>query len=217
MSIEAINASGARPRFSIVSAVYNVAPYLDDFIASIEAQTFPLDNVEVVMVNDGSTDDSLQRLEEWRSRKPSLVRILSKPNGGQASARNLGLAHASGEWITFTDPDDWIGNDYLSEVDHFLGLNPTADLVATNRRLVHESTGTESAHPLHQHFARSNRLLNLAEHPTFFHGSAPSAFFRRDVLQQQEIEFDGRIRPNFEDGHFASTICSARAVLWLGL
>ena len=136
MSIEAINASGARPRFSIVSAVYNVAPYLDDFIASIEAQTLPLDNVEVVMVNDGSTDDSLQRLEEWRSRKPSLVRILSKPNGGQASARNLGLAHASGEWVTFTDPDDWIGNDYLSEVDHFLGLHPTADLVATNRRLV---------------------------------------------------------------------------------
>src|SRR3954453_18603862 len=90
------------PLFTIVSAVYNVSPYLDDFIGSLEKQTFGLDRVQIIMVNDGSTDDSREILERWRARRPGIVTVLDKPNGGQASARNLGLEHARGEWITFT-------------------------------------------------------------------------------------------------------------------
>src|SRR5579875_1867101 len=115
-----VAAQDRKPRFSIVSAVYNVARYLDEFIASIEAQTFPLDQVEVIMVNDGSTDNSLEILEAWQRRRPELVTVLSKANGGQATARNAAFEHVRGQWVTFTDPDDMIAPNYLAEVDSFL-------------------------------------------------------------------------------------------------
>src|SRR4051812_34495266 len=100
---------------------------------SIEAQTFPLDQVEVIAVDDGSTDDCLARLNAWSERHPALVRVLTKENGGQASARNLGLRQARGEWVTFTDPDDMLNSGYLSAVDEFLRAHPTTDLVGCRR------------------------------------------------------------------------------------
>ena len=98
--------SDARPRFTIVSAVYNVAPYLPDFIDSLETQSRGLEGVEILMVDDGSTDDSPQILAAWAERRPGTVRVVTQPNAGQGAARNTGIREARGEWITFPDPDD---------------------------------------------------------------------------------------------------------------
>ena len=94
------------PRFSVVTAVHNVERYLPDFIASMERQSFDLDQVEIVMVDDGSTDGSLRILEEWEERRPGTVRVISQDNAGQGAARNTGMAKARGEWVTFPDPDE---------------------------------------------------------------------------------------------------------------
>ncbi len=194
--------SAENPRFSIVSAVYNVERYLDDFIRSIEAQSQCLDQLEVIMVDDGSTDGSLAVLQDWQRRRPDLVRVLSKPNGGQASARNLGLDHARGEWVTFTDPDDMLEPNYLSEVDAFLRERPSSVLAAAKRILFNDLTGEQKPHPLAGHFTTKNRLRNLNLDTGHFHGSAPCAFFRLDLLRQQQLRFDDRVRPSFEDGEF---------------
>ena len=122
--------TGERPRFTIVSAVYNVSRYLEDFIASLERQTFDLSRLEVIMVDDGSTDDSAEVLHRWRERRPDLVQVVTKANGGQGSARNLGMTMATGEWITFLDPDDMIGEPYLANVDRFLADNPIVGYAA---------------------------------------------------------------------------------------
>ena len=79
------------PRFSIITAVYNVSTYLPAFIASVDAQAFPAGQLEVVAVDDGSTDESLALLRDWERRRPGVVRVLTKENGGQSTARNLGL------------------------------------------------------------------------------------------------------------------------------
>jgi glycosyltransferase involved in cell wall biosynthesis len=193
------------PRFSIVSAVYNVARYLDEFIDSIERQTFPLDHIEVVMVDDGSTDESPEILRAWQQRRPEMVKVITKPNGGQGSARNAALEHVRGEWVTYTDPDDVLAHDYLAEVAAFLDEYPSTMLVATNRVLFSDRTRQESPHPLQMHFVEGvNHFRNLNYDTGHFHGSAPASFFRTEVLKREHLRFDDRLRASFEDGHFCS-------------
>jgi glycosyltransferase involved in cell wall biosynthesis len=195
----------ARPRFTIVGAVFDVAAYLPDFIASIEAQDFDLSRVEVVMVDDGSADASRAVLDAWASRRPELVRVLSQENAGQGAARNAGLAAAHGEWVTFPDPDDIVDPSYLSAVDAFLDAHPGTVMVATHRVIWDEATGnTTNSHPLRRMFTY-DRLADLDLAESSFHGSAPAAFFDLDLLRSQELRFDTRIRPNFEDGHFCAS------------
>jgi glycosyltransferase involved in cell wall biosynthesis len=193
------------PRFTIVSAVYNVEPYLADFIASVEAQNYDLGRVEVVMVDDGSSDDSLATLEAWASRRPDLVRVMSQSNAGQGAARNTGLAAAQGEWVTFPDPDDVLEPSYLAAVDSFLHTHPEAVMVATNRLIWNEAANTiRNAHPLEMLFTY-DRLADLDLVESSFHGSAPAAFFDLGIIRSHDLRFDTRIRPNFEDGHFCSS------------
>ena len=189
-------------RFSIVSAAYNVEKYLDEFIGSVESQQFSLDRVEVIVVDDGSTDGTLARLQAWQRSKPGLVTVLTKPNGGQSSARNLGMEYARGEWITFPDPDDILEVDYLAEVDTFLRQRPSTMLVAAKRILFNDLTGARTPHPLQAHFTTKNRLRNLNLDTGHFHGSAPCAFFRLELLREMGLRFDDRVKPTFEDGHF---------------
>ena len=191
-----------RPRFSLVSAVYGVERYLPAFIDSIEAQSFDLGAVEVVVIDDGSTDGSAQLLAAWAARRPDLVRVVTKDNGGQASARNAGLEVARGEWVTFPDPDDTLAPDYLAQVDKALRRQPRAEMAAAHRVNIDGDSGREVPHPLAVHFNERDRVRNLDQDPDYFAGHAPSTFFRSDRLAEQRLRFDTSIRPNFEDGHF---------------
>jgi glycosyltransferase involved in cell wall biosynthesis len=185
--------------------VYDVAAYLPDFIASIEGQDFDLGRVEVVMVDDGSTDDSRAVLDAWAARRPELVRVLGQDNAGQGAARNAGLAAARGEWVTFPDPDDVVDPNYLSTVDAFLAEHPGTVMVATHRVMWDEATGeTTDTHPLRRMFGY-DRLADLDLAESSFHGSAPAAFFDVDLVRRHDLAFDTRIRPNFEDGHFCAS------------
>lgn len=100
------------PLVSIIIPVYNVENYLDRAINSIKAQKYQ--NYEVLMVDDGSTDNSLSILEEYAATD-QRVRVFTKRNGGAGSARNLGLDNANGKYIYFMDPDDEILPELLSD------------------------------------------------------------------------------------------------------
>ena len=192
------------PRFTVISAVYNVGRYLDEFIDSVERQTFGADNLEIIAVDDGSTDDSAAILQAWAQRRPGTVRVLTKANGGQSSARNLGLEHATGQWVTFTDPDDILDKNYFAVVDEFLQVHPETEMVATARIFFNEATQSiVDDHPLRRMFSE-DQLVDLGARPSFFHGSAPAAFFRTEVIAGAGLRFDERVRPNFEDGHFCT-------------
>jgi glycosyltransferase involved in cell wall biosynthesis len=196
--------SASPPLFTVVSAVYNVERYLPAFIAAIEAQDFDLERLEVVAVDDGSTDGSLAQLKEWANRRPDLVRVVSQENAGQGAARNAGLELAQGTWVTFPDPDDVVDPNYFSTVAAFIEANPTADMVATNRWLWYdERDELRNDHPL-ETFFRYDRLVDLEGSDGRFHGSSPAAFFRLADIREHDLSYDARIRPNFEDGHFCS-------------
>lgn len=190
---------------SVVTAVYDVARYLPEFAASLDAQTgIDLARVQVVAVDDGSTDDSLAWLRTWAERSALTVTVLTKENGGQGSARNLGLTVAQGTWITFTDPDDTLAPDYFAQVLAFAAAHPEVEMMGTARWVHNEASGEiTDTHPLRRMFTQ-DRLVDLEDEPTYFHGSAPAAFVRRSRVESMGLTFDVRIKPNFEDGHFCT-------------
>lgn len=98
---------------SIIIPVYNVENYLEQCLDSVINQN--LNDIEIICVNDGSTDNSLNILKKFASQD-KRIRIISKENGGQASARNLGIQEANGKYISFVDSDDFIKNDMLTKL-----------------------------------------------------------------------------------------------------
>lgn len=208
----------ANPRFSIVSAVFNVARYLPEFIASLEAQTFGFDGIEVILVDDGSTDETPRLLAEIQARHPQNVTVITQANAGQGAARTAGLAAATGEWITFPDPDDTLDAKYFERVDTFLRAHDDVEMIGTYRILHFDESDTFSdTHPLRNQFAGKDRVVDLDRNEKLFYGSAPCAFFRRDRIVEAGITFDSRIRPNFEDGHFVVMYLLASPTRRIGL
>lgn len=93
------------PQISIVVPVYNAAKYLPRTIASIQAQTY--EDWELLLVNDGSTDNSVQIIEQYAA-KDSRIKLINQKNSGPARARNVGIENAQGRYISFVDSDDTI-------------------------------------------------------------------------------------------------------------
>ncbi len=100
------------PLLSIVVPIYNSEQYLADCIDSILRQSYT--NIELLLVNDGSTDHSAA-ICDYYADKDGRVKVIHKANGGQGSARNVGIACASGDYITFVDSDDVISSDVYTE------------------------------------------------------------------------------------------------------
>ncbi|MBO6067378.1 MAG: glycosyltransferase [Kiritimatiellae bacterium] len=97
---------------SIIVPVYNTAPYVDNCLKSLLDQTY--DNIEIIVVNDGSTDDSAKVLSAYDGNP--RVKVLTRENGGLSAARNTGLEVATGEWVMFVDSDDAIHPELVARV-----------------------------------------------------------------------------------------------------
>ena len=92
-------------KISIIVPIYNVEKHLRKSIECIQEQT--LEDIEIILVNDGSTDNSLNICKEYK-KKDDRIKVIDKDNGGVSSARNAGLEIATGDCVGFSDPDDWI-------------------------------------------------------------------------------------------------------------
>lgn len=196
-------------RFSVVTAVYNAAPYLQDFLTSLARQSVHFgESLELIAVDDGSSDDSLEILKNWESRHPGKIKVFSKPNGGQASARNVGIDHATGDWITFIDPDDFVAPDYFEHVDRILSTNEASDTTLVSCPLIFflESTNSfRDNHPLRFRFSGGDRVIRDEQLDThLLQLSAASGFFRRDIIDSSHLRFDEALRPVFEDAEFVA-------------
>lgn len=96
---------------SVVVPVYNVEAYLARCIESIIAQTYR--NLEIILVDDGSTDKSGKICDDYKTKYSNLIEVVHQKNRGLSGARNTGLGHAQGKYITFVDSDDWLSHDMI--------------------------------------------------------------------------------------------------------
>lgn len=106
-------ARAGAPTVSFITPAYNASATLDATVRSVLEQTAP--SWEMLIVDDGSSDDTLAKAQAWAERDPR-VHVFAKTNGGPADARNFGLARASGAWLVFLDADDWLAPTFLSEM-----------------------------------------------------------------------------------------------------
>lgn len=114
----------SEPLISVVVAVYNIADYLRPCLESIISQTYK--NLEILLVNDGSTDDSLKILKEY-AEKDQRIKVISQQNAGLSAVRNLGIKKSKGKYVCFIDGDDSITPDYINKLYSAI-LKSSADI-----------------------------------------------------------------------------------------
>ena len=128
---------------SIIIPVYNVEKYLRRCIDSVLGQTY--DKLEIILVDDGSTDNSGRICDEYREKDQRII-VIHKENGGLSEARNFGIEKRSGEYISFVDSDDWIEGDYVELLYRSIIENNADMAIAGNYiRFSHGRTITVSA------------------------------------------------------------------------
>ena len=116
-------------RFSVIMPLYNKAAYVENAIRSVLEQTYP--HYELIVVNDGSKDDSAVIAEELLKEVPN-ARLINQDNAGVAVARNNGVAQAKGGYVCFLDADDWWDVSFLQEMQQFIKGYPEAGIWGTN-------------------------------------------------------------------------------------
>lgn len=109
--------SGMDAKITIIIPCYNVEPYIDRCMQSIVEQTMSVSCMQIILVDDASTDGTMNKLLEWQGEYPRRVQIIhNRRNRRQGTCRNLGLQHAQGEYVLFVDADDWIEPDLCEKL-----------------------------------------------------------------------------------------------------
>lgn len=133
------------PILSVAVACYNVEKYIDKCLTSFSDERF-CGRVQVIVVNDGSSDRTLEIAESYKAKYPDIFEIVDKENGGHGSAVNAAIDRAKGKYFRIVDGDDWVNTENLASLLSFME-NATADIVVDNKREVNMETGETEYFP----------------------------------------------------------------------
>lgn len=173
-------------RFTVVTAFYNTGEYLKESIESVINQDIGFeDNIQYILVNDGSSDEiSMDIALQYQKQYPENILVLTKENGGPASARNLGLKHVMGEFVNFLDSDDSLSTNSMSAVDNFLQEHDDVNIVSM---LLKYFGGKRGNHHLNYKF-HSERVIDLEEEYDCPQLHISSSFIKANLLKDKEFE-----------------------------
>lgn len=204
-------------KVSVIIPIYNVSEYLRECLDSVIGQS--LQELEIICVNDGSTDNSLDIIREYAARDPRIV-VLTGPNGGYGKAMNKGLDIASGEYIGIVEPDDYIVPEMFEQL-YKTAAEQDLDLVKADfYRFTRDPDGTEHRQYilLDETKQRYGQLLCLAEDPGCirFTLNTWAGIYRRSFLEQYHIRHNETPGASFQDnGFFFQTFVYARRAMIL--
>ena len=176
-------------KVSVIMAVYNVEAFLRESIDSLIAQDIGFENIQLILVDDGSPDGSGAICDEYAAKYPENIVVIHKENGGVSSARNMGLERVEGRFVNFLDSDDkltpeTVGNVYRFFMDH---LDET-DVVAFPMEFFDGQTGS---HILNTKFSKGSRVIDLDRDWQNPQLSMSSAFVKAECLAPHR--FDSRL------------------------
>ena len=204
------------PPVSVVVAVHNVEKYLSQCLDSLVHQT--LKGVEIIVVNDASTDHSAEIVNDYKSKYPNLQVVDCKQNKGLASVRNIGMRAAKGQYIAFTDGDDWV-DVRMCEVMYRRASENDADVLIANATVFYEDSKTFGKffdHHIRQTLDPGLRTMpfDLRSNPRvlLLEPVAWTKLYKRSFLREDGIEFEEGMN-SYEDicFHF-SVLLKARRI-----
>jgi glycosyltransferase involved in cell wall biosynthesis len=187
-------------KVSIIVPIYNVEKYLEKCLNSLINQT--LTDIEIILVNDGSTDNS-GKIADSYAANDKRIKVIHQKNAGLSSARNAGLACASGTFVGFVDPDDWI-DEKTYEKMYSIAMEENCDVVSCAMSNVYK-------HGIVPIPKSADVCINLNEiglgdfgitYFDIFSSSACNKLYKRDIIEKHKLSFiDNKIIPS-EDGIF---------------
>ena len=189
------------PFFSIIIPAYNAQDTIASTIKSLLDQKY--EKYEIIVVDDGSTDSTLDRIKAIASPR---IKCYRKANGGVSSARNFGLKKAAGEWIIFLDSDDTLTKDSLQKLSDIISRNDV-DYIITPIKTIKPIAEKNMRIPQGKmdFIAKTDTIdgliFNLSSSPLYIPRGIGGKIIRREIIETNEISFDERLKI-FEDGIF---------------
>lgn len=195
---------------TIIVPVYNVEQYIENAVNSVKAQTYT--DWELLLVNDGSTDQSLQICRKFEKQDPR-IHVIDKANGGVSSARNAGIEQARGEWIGFLDGDDWMEADCLETVS--AETDERTDVVCWNywRNTGSSQTENQPIHPVYMQIESPKELIKVTMFPQYSLKKSGRSFggikgmctklVRTRLVRENGLKFDTNVKIG-EDALFSA-------------
>lgn len=190
-------------KFSFVMPVYNVEDYLEETVESILAQTMDFEqNCEIIFVNDGSPDNVEEICLRYKQQFPKNIKYIKQKNQGLSAARNTGIKHVEGKYVSFLDSDDKISRNTLEKTFNFFEkFYDEVDFVALPVWFFEDKVGR---HPLNVDRTKS-RIIDIVTEFTNIHIQVASTFVKTEILEKGFL-FDPKIRRYAEDMHFLSRV-----------
>lgn len=189
--------SNKRIKISIILPVYNAENYIHKCIDSILKQDIKA--IEIIAINDCSTDNSLDILKKYNKQYPALKIINHTTNMGAGAARNNAIKEATGKYITFIDSDDWFGDEYLKSL-YKEAKKTNADIVFSNMTMVEHNNERKYGLFYNAINKYHNADISLIDLPCDWRSTAPwMKLFRKDFIIKNNLKFMENIRLGAED------------------
>lgn len=169
-----------KPKLSVIIAVYNTEKYVEKCLDSLLNQTY--ENIELVVINDCSTDGSLKILKKYAKNNNNIVLIDNKENRGLSYSRNVGLEKSTGEYIGYIDSDDYVDNTYYEKLMKAV-INEKADMAITDMKIVYE----DASYPDHVTKGCEGNLTKLNFIKNGLAASACNKVFKRELISKNKF------------------------------
>lgn len=166
---------------TVIVPIYNQKRFLNRCIDSIIEQTYK--DIEILLVDDGSTDGSDEICEQYKVRD-SRVKVIHKPNGGLSSARNIALEDAEGDYITFVDSDDYLANDYVEKSINLCEVN-LADISIMNMKYIPENMNEEISDEIETNviILSPEQAIECSLYQILFSCCAPGKLYKKHIFE----------------------------------
>ncbi len=192
---------------SVIIPVYNVQDYVGETLESVINQSLGLKNIQIILVNDGSSDGSGEVCLKYRDRYPDNILYIEKENGGVSSARNRGLEAAVGKYVTFLDSDDkWERNAFRELIKFFEKHYDEIDVLSAR---VQFFDAKENYHPLDYKFKEGSRIADLSDPEELF---TIQTLVASNIIKREAIgktRFSEALKYG-EDSHFINKLILKR-------